>query len=133
MTDHVLADFEEALARLLVGEPQSPRLKARALTKPVRISFATVAEEAGRSRTLIGHDGCPYPKFRERLRRIIEDGPSARDTREALGRSAAKLRLLHTAIAEKDSIQAALLLELINLRREAPASSGGSRRLRVVK
>jgi hypothetical protein len=39
----------------------------------VQISFKAVAEEAGRSRTLIGYNGCPYPEVRKAVGQAIID------------------------------------------------------------
>lgn len=39
--------------------------------RAVRISYSAVAAEAGRSRTLIGHDGCPYPAVRKAVGKAI--------------------------------------------------------------
>lgn len=49
------------------------RLKRKSVRgREARISYSAVAAEAGRSRTLIGHEGCPYPKVREAVSRAIE-------------------------------------------------------------
>lgn len=49
-------DFFEALERLQNGTPSNPELQARAAKGKLSINFSTVAQEAGRSRTLIGLD-----------------------------------------------------------------------------
>ena len=60
-------DFLDALDRLARGAPRSATLKTRVAKGTLRISFSSVAEEAGRSRTLIGTKKCPYPAVRDRI------------------------------------------------------------------
>lgn len=54
----------EAFARIQEGKPQNPALVILAKKKKLKITVSSVAEEAGVSRTLIGHEGCRYPKIR---------------------------------------------------------------------
>lgn len=54
----------DALDRLKSGKPNNPDLVKRAKRGTLKISVATVAQEAGRSRTLISHDKCAYPAVR---------------------------------------------------------------------
>jgi hypothetical protein len=54
-----------ALTRLKEGKPLHPDLKRRSTSGKLIINPVTVALEAGRSRTLIGGEGCRYPHIRE--------------------------------------------------------------------
>lgn len=60
-------DFNEALDRLLAGKPQKPALRKLAAEGRLLINPSTVAEEAGRSRTLIGLEECRLPDVRNRI------------------------------------------------------------------
>jgi hypothetical protein len=60
-------DLLGALARLQAGNPSNPALAKKARLGKLRINPSTVAQEAGCSRTLIGHDGCAYPQVRAKI------------------------------------------------------------------
>ena len=60
----VEVELLEALARLEGGKLKDPTLLNKARMGKLRINPTTVAREAGRARTLIGHDGCAYPRVR---------------------------------------------------------------------
>lgn len=110
--------FEAALGRLVTGQPQHPELKERAAAGRLRVSIVTVAKEAGKSRTLIGHDGCPYPELRKRILGMMEEGPSARKERDLFKKTSARNADLTRRLAVQESIQAALVLELGRMRQE---------------
>lgn len=54
----------DAIERLKAGKPRDSDLIKRASRGTLKISVATVAQEAKRSRTLISHDKCAYPAVR---------------------------------------------------------------------
>jgi hypothetical protein len=56
-----------ALKRLQDGNPDNPSLARKAKLGKLRINPSTVAQEAGCSRTLIGHDGCAYSEIRKQI------------------------------------------------------------------
>ena len=60
-------DILEALARLVAGKPTNPELKRLAARGRLSVNVSRVAKEAGRSRTLIAHEGCRYPAVRLRV------------------------------------------------------------------
>lgn len=60
-------DFTMAFERLEKGTPKHPKLKVLAAKGRLRVNPSSVALEAGRSRTLIGTDDCPYPAIRQRI------------------------------------------------------------------
>lgn len=60
-------DLLDALARLKNGSPKNADLAKKARAGKLRINPTTVAQEAGCSRTLIGHENCIYPKIREQI------------------------------------------------------------------
>jgi hypothetical protein len=85
----------DALKRLEEGSPNHPDLLKKARLKKLRINATTVAKEAGRARTLIGHDGCAYPKVRAAIKRHENPvGPSTsyEDVNRSLREQNADLR-----------------------------------------
>ncbi len=64
--DLIENEIRMALKRLLNGEPED----AQNQKHPTRITIASVAREAGCSRTLIGYNNCVYPKMRELIYRV---------------------------------------------------------------
>ena len=54
----------EALQRLVDRRPQDPVLARKAQRGTLKINASTVAKEAGRSRTLVSHQRCAYPRVR---------------------------------------------------------------------
>ncbi|MFC3457538.1 hypothetical protein [Massilia haematophila] len=65
-------ELMDALARLKSGQPKNAILSKKAKLGKLRINAATVAREANRSRTLIGHDGCAYPRVRAAVKAAAE-------------------------------------------------------------
>lgn len=109
-------DLEAAFARLIMGEPTNPQLVKAAVAGRLRVSIAAVALEAKRSRTLIGHDKCPFPDLRRRILQLKEEGPAARQARHALRVANRRIAELTQQLAERDSIQAALVLDREKMR-----------------
>ena len=66
--DEIEQDFMDALQRVVEGKPNNKKLKASVKAGKLRVNTLNVALEAGRSRTLIGMDGCRYPAVREAIR-----------------------------------------------------------------
>ena len=54
----------EALQRLVDRRPHDPDLARKAQRGTLKINASTVAKEAGRSRTLVSHERCAYPRVR---------------------------------------------------------------------
>jgi len=115
------SDLEAAFARLVIGEPANPKLKKAAEAGRLRVNIATVALEAGRSRTLIGYDNCPFPDLRRRILDLKNEGPTARHARHALKIANRRIAKLTKQLAERDSIQAALVLDRERMKLEAEA------------
>lgn len=115
------SDLEAAFARLVIGEPANPKLKNAAEAGRLRVNIVTVALEAGRSRTLIGHDNCPFPDLRRRILELKNEGPTARHARHALKVANRRIAELTKQLAERDSIQAALVQDRERMRRDAEA------------
>src|SRR5258708_2941611 len=61
------ADLKRALARLINGNPTNPDLCRLVAEGRLRVSYSSVAKEAGRSRTLIAHKNCTYPEVRKAI------------------------------------------------------------------
>ncbi|KQT92635.1 hypothetical protein [Rhizobium sp. Leaf453] len=74
------------------------RVKERIVKgRPAPISYSAVAREAGRSRTLIGHDACAYPNVRKAVTKAIQEqkglhkpGNRLPTSVEAVGQSAGR-------------------------------------------
>ena len=67
--DPIEQDFLAAIERLRDGEPKNKKLKARKANGTLKINVASVALEAGHSRTLIALEtGCRYPRVRELIK-----------------------------------------------------------------
>ncbi|MBO7825954.1 hypothetical protein [Burkholderia pseudomallei] len=73
--------FLLALARLQCGNPEHPRLRESLTNGKLRITIATIAEEAGHSRTLIGHENCPYLETRLTILDAIKNSPGRQTLR----------------------------------------------------
>jgi hypothetical protein len=121
-------DLEDALGRLLAGQPQNEELRMLAEQNRLRISVASVSKEAGRSRTLIGFDDCAYPDVRKRVLAAMREGPSAKVAQSALRTKNAEAAELKRQLAESYTVQAMLVLELEKVR--ADKNNSG---LKVVK
>lgn len=65
--DAIEQELLAALDRLKAGKPKNKDLLALVKEGKLRISVSTVAQEAGRSRTLIGHAKCQYPHVRDKI------------------------------------------------------------------
>jgi hypothetical protein len=61
------SDFRAALVRIRKNKPENPVLAARAAKGKLKLNPMTLAMESGRSRTLIGFDGCAYQDVRDEL------------------------------------------------------------------
>ena len=71
------SDLMAALGRLRRGQPLHPQLAALNREGRMRISIASVAKEANRSRTLVGSDGCTYPEVRKEIMAAAAVGASS--------------------------------------------------------
>jgi len=65
--DSIELELLAALDRLKAGVPKNRKLLILAKQNALKVNVTTVAQEAGRSRTLIGHSNCPYPHVRNRI------------------------------------------------------------------
>ena len=110
----------DALERLKAGAPQNVILAKRAKRGTLKISVATVALEAGRSRTLISHDKCAYPAVRQAilaLKSPAEEPPtSLAELNRRLREENAELR--RTVKQARDSM-AAMALRMTRVVKEA--------------
>lgn len=64
----------QALNRIKSGNPRDDRNVALANRGCLRVTIATVAREAGRSRSLIGSASCRYPEVREAVLAAMNKG-----------------------------------------------------------
>lgn len=60
--------FMDALDRIVKGEPSHPDLVKKARRGTLKVNVSTVAKEASRSRTLISHEECAYPRVRAAIK-----------------------------------------------------------------
>lgn len=110
-------DLLEALARLLRGEPTHPDLIASASEGKLKISPASVAKEARRSRTLIGMENCQYPDIRRKVLASKEQTPLQMRRTAALQSLRSEVRRLETIIKIKDTALATIMLQVASLER----------------
>lgn len=110
-------DLLEALARLLRGEPTHPDLIASASQGKLKISPASVAKEARRSRTLIGMENCQYPDIRRKVLASKEQTPLQMRRSAALQSLRSEVRRLETIIKIKDTALATIMLQVASLER----------------
>lgn len=115
------ADLRSALGRLRRGQPLHPdHVKAKREGR-LRISVASVAKEANRSRTLIGTEDCAYPDVRREVLACVaaqvaaprEEAPrlDAQSTIAALRRENALLR-------QEKAVLATRLQDAVNVARK---------------
>ncbi|URX63734.1 hypothetical protein KR767_06680 [Luteibacter anthropi] len=123
MKTSIERDFLDALDRLSINEPSHPALIAAKARGTLRLSIASVARESGHSRTLIGDPACAYPLVRERILQVIENGESARLARACSAEQKRRVKSLSEQLNESLTIQAALLAELVEVRRKADSKT----------
>lgn len=125
-------DLEDALDRLSRGKPRCPELVELAKAGKLRINVATVAEEAGRSRTLIALKNCQFPDIRDRILQVKHG--SARPEKGVTG-IAARLRKENSALRQQvemlRSQQALALSRMLEAERETRLVQGDLARRRV--
>jgi C4-dicarboxylate-specific signal transduction histidine kinase len=113
--DAIERDFMDALDRLEANTPTNAELIKLAKLGTLKINVLAVAKEAGHSRTLIGHNGCKYPRVRARiigLKTPVEPALTAEAVINRLRQENAELR---QKITQRDSENAALVLRLRQL------------------
>jgi hypothetical protein len=113
--DPIERDFLDALDRLEAGAPLNSALAKRAKLGTLKINMSSVAQEAGHSRTLIGHDGCKYPQVRGKVtgfKTPLTEGATAEDVIRRLREENAELR---KKLVLRDTESAALIVRLRQL------------------
>ncbi|NVZ69082.1 hypothetical protein [Pseudomonas costantinii] len=116
--DNVEQDFYSAIKRLQLGQPTNSALKSKqSANKLIKLTIANIALEAGRSRTLIGFQGCAYPKLRAYILNLIKQGSEAapHNQQEVNRRIREKNAALATQLTLARSEQANLLAHFIKL------------------
>jgi hypothetical protein len=116
-SSQVEKDLLEALARLSRGEPTHPELVASASEGKLKISPASVAKEARRSRTLIGMENCQYPDIRRKVLASKEQTPLQMRRSAALQALRSEVRRLEAVIKVKDTALATVMLRVASLER----------------
>ena len=113
--DLIEQDFLNAIDRLEVGAPLNPALAKRAKLGTLKVNVSAAAQEAGHSRTLIGHDGCKYPRVRARvigLKVPVTETQTAENVIRRLREENAELR---KKLALRDTENAVLIRRLRQL------------------
>lgn len=113
--DPIERDFLAALDRLEIGTPLNPTLAKKRKLGTLKITVSAVAQEAGHSRTLIGHDGCKYPRVRARVLGLKAPVTEALTAEEVIRRLREENAALRKKLALRDTENAALILRLRQL------------------
>lgn len=112
------ADLRAALGRLRRGQPLHPdHVKAKREGR-LRISVASVAKEANRSRTLIGTDGCAYPDVRREVLASMEaqaSAPRAPAPKLDAQSTIAALRQENALLRQEKAVLATRLQDAVNV------------------
>lgn len=106
--------IRDALRRIVAGEVRHPQLVALFQSGTLKVSYLSVALEAGISRTLIGYEGCVYQDVRDEITKAIQNrlsGPKGETVREKLKRQAARIGELEDEVALRDLERASALIE----------------------
>jgi hypothetical protein len=113
-------DFENALDRLRRGRPNDARLAKLAAAGKLRITVASVAQEAGRSRTLIGLEGCRFPDIRDRIMSMFNGGAvRTKGVTAVVGSLRRENKVLREQVESLRSHQALVLARMLNAERGA--------------
>jgi hypothetical protein len=83
----------------------------------LKISPASVAKEARRSRTLIGMEGCKYPDIRREVLASKDQSPLQIKRSQALKAMSGEVKRLKSAIQVKDTALAVARLKIAELER----------------
>lgn len=123
-------DFDDAIDRLRQGKPRNPRLKRLAAEGRLRISFSAVAQEAGRSRTLIAHARCTYQKQRAEVMQLMRPGEvvAPRTAGEVISRLRSEVADLKAKLSAALDGQAVHFLARQRAEREADRWRGEAQR-----
>lgn len=113
--DLIEGDFLEAIDRLVVGAPLNPSLAKRAKLRTIKVNISSVAQEAGHSRTLIGHDGCKYPRVRARVIGLKAPATEALNAEGVIRRLREENAELRKKLALRDTENAVLIRRLRQL------------------
>lgn len=128
--DAVEAAFFSALKRLQAGKPKNKELLARAKAGKLRVTVASVAKEAGHSRTLIGHDKCPYPKVRDMILALRRDPDQPSTMKEVVIRRREEAAKLRRELKLAQTENATLLSRILRLETEVTRVSRENKRRR---
>lgn len=105
-------ELMDALGRLQEGKPQNAGLVRKAKLGTLKINASTVSTEAGRSRTLIGHDKCQYPRVRAAILALQHPIMEPRSAEDVIRRLREENVLLRKKIRARDTENAKLILQL---------------------
>jgi hypothetical protein len=113
--DQIEADFFSALERLDRRHPTNNENKAALKAGKLKVSFVSVAREAGHSRTLIGYEGakCKYPRVRDLIldRIAVRRGQKRVSVVSAITQVRQSKRELETMLAQCQQKMMAAVIE----------------------
>lgn len=115
--DDVKGDFLAALTRLRNGMPKNSKLIEDASNGVLKINPSSVALEAGRSRTLIGMEGCKYPEIRREVLASKDQSPLQMKRGAALKSLGLEIKRLEEQIRIKDTALVAAMMKIDELDR----------------
>jgi hypothetical protein len=121
-------EFLEALQRIQSSTPKDRDLAKKAKAGTLKISVASVAKEAGRSRTLIGHDECRYPRVRQRIVAAMKPVIESRTAQDVINRLRENNADLRTQLTLARSQNVALIRRMIALEAAAKREIRRARR-----
>lgn len=105
-------EFLDALKRIQGCEPRKRDLAKMAKSGTLKVSIATVAKEAGHSRTLIGHEECRYSRVRKRIIEAMKPVVMPRTAQDVIKRVREDNADLRVQLKLSRSQNAALILRM---------------------
>jgi predicted RNase H-like nuclease (RuvC/YqgF family) len=103
----VKKDFNDAIDRIVSGRPTSEALKELHKEGRLRLTFATVALEAGRSRSLIAHENCAYQDVRGKIIEICSKSASQKGKSKIVAGLREEISVLKSQLAAAMDAQVA--------------------------
>lgn len=121
-------DLIEALERLKDGKPKHPDLAKQAAMGRLKITFSSVAREAGRARTLIALDNCRYPHIRALIQDAVTPVPGARTAEDVIRGLRQENAELRRQVKLNDSVNLAYVRRLRQVEKAARREIGAAER-----
>lgn len=123
-TDAIEQEFFSAIERLLQGKPKHRELALKAKVGTLSINTTTVAKEAGRSRSLIGYDGCKYPKVRAKIVALTNTEAEPHTAEDTIRKLRERISEVQMALRRSNSEKAALIIRMQKMEKGAKREIG---------